>query len=277
MKLPSFVIIGAAKAATTWLSSVLRQQPVVFMPEPEVHFFNRNFERGLSWYAEWFAAASNGQLIGEKSASYLADPAVPARLARLLPDLRLIVQLRNPIERAYSDYCMLLRRGEVDTDVARYVDPHRTPTRRFVDDGLYARHLRHFLDFYPREQVKILLYDDIARSPDTVLRDVAQFIDLADPVMPAARAGRVKDKETPMLPLSARRLLRPLKGAARPLRKNDLFCRLHGWLARPISYPSLPDESRRRLAAYYEDDVHQLGHLINRDLGGWLHGKDRPA
>ena len=69
---------------------------------------------GPDWYAAQFAGARTDQLIGEKSASYLADARVPARLRAVLPEARLIVQLRNPIERAYSDYCMLLRRGEVE-------------------------------------------------------------------------------------------------------------------------------------------------------------------
>jgi hypothetical protein len=276
-KLPQFIIIGAAKAATTWLSTVLRQQPGVFMPEPELHYYNRNYDKGLGWYARNFDAALAGQVIGEKSASYLADAEVPGRIKQALPKARLIVQLRNPVERAYSDYCMLLRRGEVGGDVARYLDTDRTPMRRFLDHGLYALHLANFLDVFPRERIKILLYDDIAQDPNGVFVDVARFLDLVDAVPPEQAARRVKDKDAAMLPLSLRRLLRPVKAAARPWRDQPVFQKARGLLAKPMRYPPLDEATRRRMAAFYTDDVRALEDLIDRKLDGWLRPADRVA
>jgi hypothetical protein len=100
-QLPSFIIIGAPKAATSWLTSNLRASRQVFMPKAELHYFNRNFGSGPAWYRAQFSGARENQIIGEKSASYLASPEVPERLKSLLPNARLIVQLRNPVERAY--------------------------------------------------------------------------------------------------------------------------------------------------------------------------------
>jgi Sulfotransferase family len=240
------------------------------MPAPELHYFNWHYERGTDWYASHFADAGGDQIVGEKSASYLADSRVPSRIHDLLPGVRLIVQLRNPIERAYSDYCMLLRRGEVGADVARYLDPDSTPVRRFVDHGLYGRHLSAFLAVFPREQVKILLYDDIARDPEQVYAEIVRFVGLADPMPLDHVASRVKDKATPMLPLPLRRALRPLKDLVRPLRSNATFKRAHGMLARPVAYPPLGEATREKLAAYYASDVAALGKLIDRDLAHWL-------
>ena len=104
--LPQFLIIGAVKAATTWIADQLRARDDVFMPGPEPHYFSRDYDRGATWYASLFADARADQLIGEKSADYLADSEAPARAAALLPDAMLIAQLRNPVDRAYSDYCM---------------------------------------------------------------------------------------------------------------------------------------------------------------------------
>jgi hypothetical protein len=270
MSPPDFIIVGAPKAATTWLLTMLQQQPRVYMPAPELHFFSREHERGRDWYAAQFAAARPGQLVGEKSASYLADPRAAARIRAALPEVRLIVQLRNPVERAYSDYCMLLRRGEVDAEIGRYLDSERTPLRRFLDDGLYARHLAAFLELFPQERLKILLYDDIKRNPAGVFDEVTSFLGLVDPVRPDGPGKRVKDKEAPMLPLAVRRLLAPLKGAARPWRGHPLFERGRALLARPVLYPPLDDALRRRLGAFYAADVRALERLLGRDLGGWL-------
>lgn len=269
-RLPRFIIIGAPKAATTWLSTVLSRQPDLFMPKPEVHFYNRHYERGLDWYASHFAPAAPGQLVGEKSASYLADPLVPARIKATLPGVLLVAQLRNPIERAYSDYCMLLRRGEVTADVARHLDPVHAPTRRFVDDGLYGRQIAAFLEVFPRDQLHVLFYEDIAGDPLGVFAGVAAFLRLSDPVRPDVLARRVKDKQTPMLPLPVRRLLRPLKGAVQPVRAHPLFRRVHGLIARPVRYPPLDARTRGHLAEYYADDVRELGRSVGRDLDGWL-------
>lgn len=272
MPLPQFVIIGAAKAATTWLTEVLRRQPDVFMPAPELHFFNRRWAEGLGWYEAQFAAARPGQLLGEKSASYLADPEVPGRLAAVLPQARLIVQLRNPVERAYSDYCMLLRRGEVSGDVARYLDADRTPEPRFLEHGLYARHLAAFAKHFPREQLKVLLYDDIRRDPQSVFAEVAAYLGLPNPVPPPIIASRVKDKETPLAPMALRRLPAPVKAMVRPLRGRAWFERARGLLARPERYPPLGDDLRRRMSAYYADEIGALEDMLGRRLDGWRQG-----
>ena len=104
-------------------------------------------------------------MIGEKSASYLPHPEAPARLRELLPRARLIAQLRNPIERAYSDYCMHYRRGQVSRNIARYLAAAGTPIPRLLEDGLYFRHLSAFLAVFPASQLKIILYDDLRSRP----------------------------------------------------------------------------------------------------------------
>ena len=123
-----FLVIGATKSATTWLQRSLQADPDVFMPDPELHYFSRELQLGDDWYLDQFAGAAPGQRIGEKSNSYLEDPQAAARIARSLPRARLVAQLRSPIERAYSDYCMMYRRGEVGRDVARYLAGHRITT-----------------------------------------------------------------------------------------------------------------------------------------------------
>ena len=120
--LPEFVIIGAAKSATTWLAQNLQAHPQVFIPGPEPHYFSTEFHRGQAWYESWFEQAPPDRRVGEKSADYLAHPEAPRRIAKALPHARLIVQLRNPIERAYSDYCMFFRRGHVTPDPECYLD-----------------------------------------------------------------------------------------------------------------------------------------------------------
>lgn len=269
-RLPKFIIIGAAKAATTWIAHQLRERDDVFLPGPEPHFFSRAFDRGEEYYASLFADARGDQLIGEKSADYLAHPDAARRIAAMLPDVQLIVQLRNPIERAYSDYCMLVRRGQAGRDIEAYLDRDRTPEPRFLEDGLYARHIGRFLDYFPRERLKIILYEDIANHPRRILGEVCTTLALSPPFAMRVGAERVNDGSAPLLPMPLRRLPHPFKAGVRPLRGNPAFERIRSLLARPFRYPPLRGDVRARLEQFYRDDVETLGKLLGCNLDDWI-------
>lgn len=269
-RLPEFVIIGAAKAATTWLAYQLRVRPDVFLPGPEPHFFSREFERGEAYYRECFAQARDDQTVGEKSADYLTHPDAARRIAKMIPAAKLIVQLRNPIERAYSDYCMLYRRGTVGRDVEHYLRPPARSMPRFLDDGLYHRHLARFLEYFPRERIKVILHDDIRRRPETVMAETCAMLGL--PFVPELLplVARVNDRKAPLLPLFLRRALQASKSTVDPWRDRAWFKAVRATIARPVRYPPLTSDIRRGLQDYYSEDVARLSLLLNRDLGSWL-------
>ena len=268
MPQPAFIIIGAAKAATTWIAHQLRSRPDVFLPGPEPHYFSREYARGPEWYDCWFDAAAPGQLIGEKSADYLADPAVPQRIARDLPDSHLIVQLRDPVERAYSDYCMFYRRGAIGPDVAAALDQARTTEPRFLQDGLYARHLERLFEHVPMSRVTIILHDDITTAPARALSTVTQALKL--PALPPFELeARVNDRATALAPQALRRLPPSVKAAFAPLRSFPPFAAARRLIARPVVYPPFDPDLRRRLRDFYQDDIARLSALTGRDLSRW--------
>ncbi len=272
-RLPDFIIIGAAKAATTWIVHQLQQHPDVFLPSPEPHYFSTEYERGDSWYARWFADATTGQIVGEKSADYLAHPLAARRMRSLLPSVRLVVQLRNPVERAYSDYCMLFRRGTVGAPPEKYL-LKSAERPRFLEDGLYHRHLLRFLDIFPRESLAFILHEDIRREPEDVIGRISNHLGLAPRIATAEVSARVNDSEAPLLPLALRRLLAPMKPIAAPLRRQPWFQSVHSALARRPDYPPLTSELRRRLRDFYATDIEMLGPLVGRDVSGWLNVED---
>lgn len=274
-RLPQFIIIGAMKGATTWIHNQLRDNPAIFLPAPEPHFFSQEYHRGIDHYRGWFDEALPEQMLGEKSADYLSHPKAAARLATLLPDVRLVVQLRNPIDRAYSDYTMLFRRGTVRKGPEAYLDGRPSDQPRFLENGLYARHLRRWLDYFDAEQIKIILFDDVKSAPEQTVAAVSDHI--GAPCHYSTQVGskpRNNSRES-FLPLPIRTALAPLKQAARPLRGNGMFEKVRGLLARPILYPPLPDVLHRRMADYYARDLEDLETLIGRNLGHWKHGAQR--
>jgi len=268
---PDFVIIGATKSATTWLQRNLQQHTTVFMPGPETHYFSRFFERGPAWYAAFFKPAMPHQILGEKSNSYLDHPEAPQRLRAALPNARLIVQLRNPIDRAYSDYCRHYQAGRASEDVDHYLGADSPEAEHLRAGGLYFRYISRFLELFPREQLCVTLYDDLDREPATVLDRIRRHIGLAaTDADPGVMALRVKDKSVPVVPLPARRLLAPFKGLVQPFRDAPWFRASRSLIAREVRYPELSDAVRKRLLAYYRDDVGALSELLGRDLTPWM-------
>ncbi|MDX3909605.1 MAG: sulfotransferase [Sphingobium sp.] len=266
---PSFMIIGAVKGATTWVAHQLRCHPDLWLPDAEPHYFSTEYDRGPDWYRGLFDPAPEGRIIGEKSASYLAHPDAPARIAAAFPDMRLIVQLRDPVQRAYSDYCMYFRRGMVGPDPRKYLDGGRAEASRFLQGGLYGAHIGRFLDHFPREQLYVIFYESIKSSADAIVADVCRHIGVDVHVAADEIASRKNDSTAPMLPLSLRRLLKPARPLLDPLRSNPLFARARSAMAAPVRYPPLTEELRGMLRDFYQDDLLMLEGLLQQTLPAW--------
>ncbi|WP_457585285.1 sulfotransferase domain-containing protein [Ensifer canadensis] len=266
----NFLIIGATKSATTWLQQSLQLDPRVHMPDPEIHYFSRYHDRGDQWYLENFKPAGEGLVIGEKSNSYLDTPAAPGRIHQSLPDVLLVAQLRNPVERAYSDYCMLHRRGEATADIERYLDPRRGAGGRFLEGGLYFQQLRRFLELFPRERVLVLFYEDLKRDAAGQVQDLRHFLGLDENPAFEPVAQRVKDKTKPLVDARLRQILRPLKPIVAPLRDTKGFEFLRSIISAEFKYVPLNKELASRMIGYYEDETDRLSGLLGRDLGDWL-------
>jgi len=280
---PDFLIIGAAKAATTWLQRCLQAQPSVFMPDPELHYFSREFHRAATWYNDAFAAAPEGVLIGEKSNSYFDQPEAMRRIRQHVPKAKLILQLRNPIERAYSDYCMLYRRGEVDARIERYFQPGGPTNDRFLGDqclgdrflegGRYGRHLDQIDDLFPDEQILVVVYDDVLQHPDDHLAAIRDF--LAIPALTPITT-RVKDKTEAVVPPPMKRFLKRLKPVLSPYRGHPWFNKARKLVAREPRYPPLSPDLHAWLRDYYAEDIDQLARRLDRDLTAWLADPSHP-
>ena len=157
MKLPNFIGIGAPKSGTTWLARCLGEHPDIFMaPVKETEFWKfADAEYRLGEYAAYFKGAQHEPAIGEFSVRYLSFPGVPERLKRVLPDVRLLTSLRNPIDQVYSNYWHLQRQN------FNLHDPSQTP--HSIQEALenhrdflyaparYTEHLTRWLAQFPRQ------------------------------------------------------------------------------------------------------------------------------
>ncbi|WP_379923353.1 sulfotransferase family protein [Erythrobacter sp. R86502] len=266
-----FIVIGAIKAATTWLQAQLHHHPDLIIPEIEPHFFTREHERGWDWYRSLFPRTKEpGTLWGEKTADYLAKTEAAERIRTAYPDAKLVVQLRNPIDRAYSDYKMLLRRGTISGPPEDYLRSMDNPQPRFLHDGLYAQHLRRWLNLFPRESILIFTFDDVRSQPQQTLEAVYNHIGARKQIDSEVLSRKFNDSGEKHLPLRVRKLLKPLKPIVRPFRNSAIFQRTHAQLAAEIKYPPLADETRKSLANFYFQDIEDLSKMLGRDLTYWI-------
>ena len=165
---------------------------------------------------------------------------------------------------------MLYRRGTVDGQIESYLGRPDNPEPRFLNDGLYFRHLSRFLEWFPESAIKVIFYDDIRRDPEAVIADVGAFLNLPDLDEPLALGERANVKDAPLLPLGLRRTLAPAKNLVAPLRSKPWFNTVRNLFARDANYPPLSSDLRASMRDYYARDVQDLAGMLGRDLGHWL-------
>ena len=176
--LPHFILVGAPKCGTTSVHAMLSEHPDVYIPEYEIFFFDVDdvithpdffvrrkgmsfhdyecdFEAYLAWYRSLFSGAEPGQLIGEDSTTYLYSPDVPRRIADLLPDVRLVALLRDPVERAYSQYWHNVRAGRHAVSFERTL---RTNPAALLPQGFYAEQLQRYQGFLDAGQMLVVFF-----------------------------------------------------------------------------------------------------------------------
>ena len=194
--LPDFLILGAQKAGTTALYAYLRWHPQITGPSfKEVSFFDRHYARGERWYRAHLPVRRKG-VVGEASPSYLFHPLAPERVARMLPNARLIALLRNPVDRAFSHYQheVALGREQLSFEeaLAREDERMQGEVERMLRDaayfshawwnytyaarGRYAEQLERWFEAFPREQVLVLLTDELAADTAGAYRRVLDFL-----------------------------------------------------------------------------------------------------
>ena len=193
---PDFIIIGAMKSATSAIYEYLMQHPQVKRRLPkELHFFTLDYEKGLDWYLSQFTYDTEdtiGQklLIGEASPSYLPSQKAPGRIYKFFPNVKLIISLRNPTDRAISHYYHQRNRVkdekrpiELAFSPQEIADSAKKPyskTKSYLNPGKYATQIKNWFDIFPRNQILILDYENLEKKPDLFTKRIFNFLDIQD-------------------------------------------------------------------------------------------------
>lgn len=200
-KLPDFVIIGAQKSGTSSLYYYLSQHPDLEMSaEKEIHYYNyyADHGRGLGWYKSFFPLklGSAGRRTGEASPNYLYLERAAERLKNDVPGVKLIVLLRNPVDRAYSEYNMHVRQHDAENlpsfeQAIANPDLAAEVSRVYLLRGRYADHIRSWLKHFDRDRFLFVKSEDLFANPRPVLGQVYRFLGLNEVYPPNLKAQEV--------------------------------------------------------------------------------------
>ncbi len=175
MTLPTFVGIGAHRSGSSWLYQQLKNHPDIFMSErKEINFFDQNYQFGIEWYEKFFPVvneSSNHQIYGEISPGYLYTDEAADRIARHLPDCKLIAILRNPVNRCYSQYRYSIRNNEDQRNFTEFLEQTEA-----IKISLYGKQIERFLKSFPSENILFLIFEEVVSNPPTFLRQIGDFL-----------------------------------------------------------------------------------------------------
>lgn len=240
--LPDFLIIGAQKSGTTYLYHQLHSHPDIFMPkQKELHFFDTSTQdiffprtKHLIHYSNYFKHALPWQKKGEATPSYLLEKNCPQRIFKIMPRVKLIILLRSPIERAYSQYRMMSYRKLISPGTS-FLEVFRQNYRHIAARGFYSLQIQRYLRLFPKEQFYINTKDQLQTYPDKTLEEIYRFLEVA----PCYRTTNYKE----------------------PYRWDY---HTHTNISATIS-----NKDRIILTDYYHDSILDLESLLNLDLSSW--------
>lgn len=251
-KLPTFVTIGVAKSGTTSLHYALGEHPKIQLSKrKETYFFNvkSRYDGGVNYYKTMFHPCAEDEICGETTPYYLYFKEVPARVKNYIPNVKLIVMLRNPIDRAYSHFygylrlCKMRNQKPVAKDLKDFLKiakespkkvGHNHRGKNLLPAGLYGEQMERWLKYFPLEQFKIIKSEDFFENPQKIINEVFDFLGIE------------------RHPVKIKHWLKTIESNKRTLGVER--------------YSILDEETRQMLYEYYEDSNRLLYKLIGRDM-----------
>ncbi len=268
-----FIGIGAQKSATSWVYACLYEHPEICAPIKEIHFFSRpRFQKGKEWYESHFNKCDSGKKTGEFSTSYLYSSEAPVHIKEYYPSTKIIAILRNPITRAYSQYRNSIKSGEITE--AESFDSYAKRETSVLEQGKYAEQLARYYALFKKEQILVLIQEDIDANPLAFMKRIYTFIGIDAAFVPSMLHTPVNTARTPKRVF----IERIMHHTAEFLRKIGLDRIV--WGIRKLGIPDIvrafntkkgshadtPSYDAQTLAAYFRPDTEKLKEYCGRDM-----------
>ena len=295
MRLPNFFIAGAAKSGTTSLWRYLLQHPDIFMPSDIIYkepayFSDIKGMKNLNEYMSLFTNAKTEKMIGEASAAYITSPESPGRIRNLIPDAKILIMLRNPIDRAYSLYNWMACNGyeyiesfeqalkfevsdRYENESFKNSNPEYYYNYLYFHSGLYSEQIKRFLDNFERKQLYFIIFEKFKNQVQQEVKKVFKFLDVDADFVP-----NIKTHNEGKIPYSAHlqffirqelsKYLKSPYGNPHPL-QNEIIAKLMKLNTHILRPNSIDRKTRNLLTEKYAEDVPKISNLIDEDLCNW--------
>ena len=295
-KKPNFIIIGAMKAATTSLYTYLKQHPDIFMTKVKEPMFFNNFNQNTDFkvlgnkskkvnslldYFSMFSSVKNESAIGEASPAYIYNENAPHLIKEHLPDVKIIAILRQPTDRAYSNFLHTKRadRENVNSfEQAIKIEKERisdnwSPLYHYIQKGFYSVQLKRYYNLFPKENIKVYLFEDVVKTPKETLKDIFKFLNVDENIeIDSSKKSNVSGTPKGILGFILKKMryynLMPKFAISDYLPTfivNLLFKSVYK------DTEKLDSVLRKELTdKYYREEILKLEKLIDRDLSNWL-------
>jgi hypothetical protein len=276
VRLPDFIIVGTAKSGTTSLARFLNSHESVFLPRPELHYFNndKNYKKGVMWYSNMLLkdidknADIHSILLGEKTPAYSYYTKCAERIKTTIPNVKLLWIFRDPVERSFSNYLHTRKKGAelLDFHTAITKEKKRIRKKKFVgyiERSKYVDQVEHFLNYFSFSQMHFMLFEDTMLSPSKELNKVADFLGISHfpPELPYYHSNPTV---MPAWPFSLW-LIRKIVGQNNRL--YDMVRKINE--VKPGTKPEMPRDISTKLQEYFKPYNRRLSKITGLDLSIW--------
>lgn len=283
--LPDFIIVGASRSGTTTLWHYLKNHPQVFMPEKkELRFFEQDdyFLQGQTFYESYFKNSEMHKVRGEASPPYFeagitkrknnvyrfdSSNDVPFRIQKMLPDVKIIITLRSPITRTFSQFVKNLRQGkEKYYSLKKAIKAELNGERSYLNDhtswiykNTYSIHLKRWFDLFPKENILVLIFENWKKNPETALQKISDFLEVDKTRFSAPELDVVKNKNREPKLLWLHRLQTKYFG-------KSLLGKLIYRINQKDSNTSLSQDEFTMLRDIFTEDIEKVAQMLGEDL-----------
>ena len=275
-----FIGIGAQKCASTWVHGVLSDHPEVGVyPGKEIDYFSDYYNRGYQWYERQLGDVDSVRTRGEVSTSYFTDSDTPSRVFLYNPNMRIVLSLRDPIERAYSNHLNEIKLCHLTGQNLEF-ESGLANNPMYLEQSYYGKHLARWLAIFPRDQILVIFQEEIRDAPFTQARNLYRFLGVAEDHQSWFLEKKVNESRI-IKNARADHFLKYLGklgrsigigGVVEAVRKNDLVGRLrrnYNQIELRQVIPPMREDTKICLQDMLADDMRELAHQLGRKDLPW--------
>ncbi|GAB4280991.1 MAG: hypothetical protein Kow0068_05430 [Marinilabiliales bacterium] len=264
--LPNFIVIGASRCGTQWIHDNLALHPEIYLPteRQELHFFSKYYYEGIDYYHHFFDGVKNEKAIGEVTPDYIFSEHAAVRIKKHIPNVKLIVSLRNPTDRLYSMYWIL--KGKYKENKTLTFEQKLEKNPELIKQGFYVDYLKIYFELFGKDKILVLKYDQIKSDPEGFLRKIYKFLDIDENFVSQYQNIKI-NRATFRKHVGKSYFLYFMWRVFKRLKFSRIAYELEK--INSVSIPEMNSDTRKKLLEIYKPKLEELSEFLNTDFMHW--------